>query len=293
MKLKCYSILLLTLILACLPSLDARVPVDPEKNYSLWPRRPVAIEDARLLLEDNQPRRALSLLLPYISMEGIVGRDARYLCSSIMLARYFHADNPHSKIYTVRPGDQFQGIANRLKCPADVLMLTNGLMDASIINIGQKLRYAPMALRLELHLKWREVLIWDDDIFIASYPLLSIPAVLEKSSELIVKKRIGYHKERLVNNRSPYFIASARALMLSDEFYLAGESSSASANKVLRMEQKDINELSLLIAEGARVSIIPQRAMPEDSSSVHQSSTNPISQEALSDELEQGRSAPD
>lgn len=293
MKLQLSSIFLFVAFLASFPSFAATVPIAPEKNYSLWPRRPLAMEDARLLLEDNQPRRALELLLPYIGMDGIVGSDARFLCSRIMLARYFSVDNPHSKIYTVRRGDQFQGIANRLKCPSDVLMLNNGLMDASIINVGQKLRYAAMALRLEIRPEWREVLVWDDDVFIASYPLYSLPAAAQKSADLLVKKRMGYHKSRMISSRSPYFIASSRALMLSNDLYLVGDDSSAPANKVLRMEQKDINELSSLIYEGARVNIIPKGALALDSFSGTQASGNANSQGAVTDEVAQEQPSSD
>ena len=46
------------------------------ENYSLWPRRQAALEEARRLMDRGSLAQALELLQPLVNQGGVVGREA-------------------------------------------------------------------------------------------------------------------------------------------------------------------------------------------------------------------------
>ena len=44
-------------------------------NYSLWPRRPAELEQARGLLREQKLQQATELLQPFVAEKGIAGRE--------------------------------------------------------------------------------------------------------------------------------------------------------------------------------------------------------------------------
>ena len=47
------------------------------ENYSLWPRRPEALAEARRLMDRGSLPQALELLQPLVEQGGVVGRKRR------------------------------------------------------------------------------------------------------------------------------------------------------------------------------------------------------------------------
>lgn len=60
-------------------ALSSVLPSAAAERYSLWPRRPAEIEQARQLIREHRPEEAARLLLPLVGLDGIAGREARSL----------------------------------------------------------------------------------------------------------------------------------------------------------------------------------------------------------------------
>ena len=227
-------------------------------NFSLWPRRPDELEQARRLMQDQKGGEAVLLLQPFVTDEGIAGREARQICGRVNVPRYLSRLHPGAVVYTVRPGDNMARIAAQQKCPQDVIMLLNGIVEPSSLRIGQKIVVVPMRLRVEIRPHQREISVWDDQQLVADYPILSmdeIPAVRRKNEVTSVAAREGYIDALAVLPRSPQYAASERVLVLANGIVVAGEKN-GHGGTVLRLDQKDVNELSLMLGLGNEVKII-------------------------------------
>ena len=132
-------------------------PLAAQENYSLWPRRPDELRQARRLIEDGHTDTALDLLRPFINKTGLAGREARRLVSSVRTRIYFTPLHPRTRTHTVRRGENIERIASAYRSSPEFIILLNGLMNPSSLRIGQHLRVAPVDLRAEIHLTTREV----------------------------------------------------------------------------------------------------------------------------------------
>lgn len=236
-------------------------PAAAADNFSLWPRRPEELEQARRLMQEQKGGEAVLLLQPYVSEEGIAGREARQICGRVNVPRYLSRLHPGAVVYTVRKGDNMARIASTQKCPQDVLMLLNGIVEPSALRIGQKLVVVPMRLRMEIRPLQREVSVWDGQQLVADYPILSmdeIPPAHQKSEQTELKAREGYLEGVAVPVRSPKYPASERVLLLSNGMVLTNGQNGHGSIK-LRMEQKDLNELAMMLDCGNEVRIIYPR----------------------------------
>lgn len=234
------------------------LPLLAADNYSLWPRRPDELEQARQLMSEQKGGEAVLLLQPYVADEGIAGREARQICGRVNVPRYLSRMHPGAVAYTVRKGDNMARIAATQKCPQDVIMMLNGIVQPSALQVGQKLVVVPMRLRMEIRPLQREVSVWDGDQLVADYPLQGmdeIPVERRKTAAVKVTAREGYLNGMAVPQRSPQFPASERVLVLSNGMSLVGGSNGHSGT-LLRMEQKDLNELAMMLDCGNEVKVI-------------------------------------
>lgn len=236
-------------------SLFAAVACAAERNYSLWPRRPAELEQARRLIRSGQEDEALSLLAPYVGESGIAGREARQITSAVNTRRYLTRQHPKAQVVTVKRGDTLASIAGACHCPADVIMMLNGIVQPSSLKIGQKLVVVPMDLRVEIHPAQREVSVWDGATLVADYNLTEISApAKQENEETVVSARNGYLGDNRIPARSPHFSSSDKTLSLENGQTLYSSQRVEGAG--YRMETKDLNELAMLVAAGARVSIV-------------------------------------
>lgn len=227
------------------------------ENYSLWPRRPDELEQARRLMQEQKGGEAVLLLQPFLSDRGIAGREARQICGRVNVPRYLSRMHPGARVYTVRKGDNIARIAAREKCPQDVLMMLNGIVEPSALRVGQKLVLVPMNLRVEIYPLQREISVWDGNTLVADYPITGmddIPPARQKTQKTKVSAREGYLDGHVVLSRAPQFPASERTIILSNGMSLVGGSNSK-GNTLIHMEQKDLNELAMMLDCGNEVTV--------------------------------------
>ncbi len=224
-------------------------------NYSLWPRRPAQLEEARELVRSQRGDAAVELLRPFVTEKGIAGREARQITSGINVRRYLSREHPGLSVYKVKRGDNLTRVSAETKCPVDVLMLLNGMVEPSSLKIGQSVVYVPMRLRMEIRPLQRELTVWDGEVLVAAYNL-----VLESSwqnsvnEETVVTARHGYLGDSPLLRHDMRFLAAERVLVLENGWSIAA--GGRLRGKVLRMDAYDLNELTLLMGVGGRVSVI-------------------------------------
>lgn len=225
------------------------------ENYSLWPRRPVELEQARRLVRENKPIEVVELLAPFVGEQGIAGREARQITGAVNVRRYLSRRHPAVQVLTVKRGETLASIASANHCPVDVIMLLNGIVQPSSLKIGQKLVIVPMTLRIEIHPAQREVSVWDGSSLVADYDLIAVEGDRGTGNEETkVASRDAYLNGMKVSARSPLYAASDRSLSLENGHALVSDQRGEGVR--YRMQRKDLNELALLVAAGARVSIV-------------------------------------
>lgn len=223
------------------------------ENYSLWPRRPAELEQARRLVREQKGAEAAHLLQPFIHDNGIAGREARQIVGSVNVQRYLSRRHPDARVYTVKPGDNVFKIAAAEKCPFELIMLLNGIVEPAGLRVGQKLVLVPMNCRLEVRLTQREVCVWDGDTLVADYALSVVPRGKWQGGKTDVAERIGVIEGTRIPPRSSQFASADKKLKLANGMSISGDSSSALDD--IHMGQRDLNELSLLLAPGASVDV--------------------------------------
>ncbi len=232
-----------------LPTLQA------EENYSLWPRRPAELEQARNLVREQKYEEAVTLLRPFVGDAGIAGREARQIVASVNVRRYLSRAHPRARVVVVERGQTLAHIVSATGCPRDLIMLLNGIVEPSALKAGQRLVVVKMDLRMEIHPGQRELSVWDGDELVAVYEILSMNAISGKeNAETTLTAREGLLMGGAVSRRSADFPSSDRLLRLGNGWVLASEHPEEAA--ALRLHRKDLNELGLLMHEGGRVSLV-------------------------------------
>lgn len=225
------------------------------ENYSLWPRRPAELEQARHLVREQKVMEAAALLEPFVTEVGIAGREARQIMGAVNVRRYLSRRHPQAKVYKVQRGDTIERIAEANKCPTDVLMLLNGLVEPSLLKRGQKLVVVPMNLRIEVRPSQREISVWDGSQLVADYDIVDLRGVEGKTNvDTKVVAREGYLRGVAIPRRSLMYAASDRVLRLEQDICITG--AQRMPGSFIKMEPKDANELALLVGVGARVSLV-------------------------------------
>lgn len=226
-------------------------------NYSLWPRRPAELEQARRLVREQKGAEAVHLLQPFIHDNGIAGREARQITGSVNVQRYLSRRHPDARVYTVKPGDNVFKIAAAEKCPLELIMLLNGIVEPSGLRVGQKLVLVPVVCHLEIRPAQRELCVWAGNTLIADYTLTGIPleqGQLTSGEDTAVQMRDAYIEGTKLSARSFQVLSADRVIVLTNGLRIGGKQAKMTASG-LYMAQKDANELALLVCEGTPVSI--------------------------------------
>lgn len=222
-------------------------------NYSLWPRRPAELEQARRLVREQKGAEAVHLLQPFIKDSGIAGREARQITGAVNVQRYLSRRHPDARVYTVKGGDNVFKIAAAEKCPFELIMLLNGIVEPAGLRVGQKLVLVPMNCRAEINLSQRELSVWDGETLVADFNLIAADGGGNKVGETTLSACEGYLEGTRLPRRSAQFPSSDRVLTFANGLVLAGKAKNAES--VLLMDQQDLNELSLLLAADSPVII--------------------------------------
>ena len=223
------------------------------ENYSLWPRRPAELEQARRLVREQKGAEAVHLLQPFIKDNGIAGREARQITGAVNVQRYLSRRHPDARVYTVKSGDNVYKIAAAEKCPFELIMLLNGIVEPAGLRVGQKLVLVPMNCRAEINLAQRELSVWDGETLVADYNLTAADGAADKAGETTLSACEGYLEGTRLPRRSAQFPSSDRVLSFANGLTLAGKARNTAGE--LLMEQRDVNELSLLLVTDASVVI--------------------------------------
>lgn len=226
-----------------------------EKNYSLWPKRPPEIEQARRLISEQKMEDAIALLRPFINTPGIVGREARKLTGAVNVRRYLSRFHPNASIYQVSSGDTLMKISTKTGCASELIILLNGLVNPSALKAGQKLVVVKMQLHAKIDVRLQELTVWDEDNLIATYDIKTeqLPK-RERNVETRVEARDGYIEGGILPPHAVQFLASERVIRLENGVSLTGAQSIAGA--VVQLQPADVNELALLLAKGAVVEFV-------------------------------------
>ena len=139
----------------------------------------------------------------------------------------------------------------------DLLMMVNGIVETSALQVGQKLVVVPMRLRMEIRPLQREISVWDGQQLVADYPITSmdeVPRNRQKTEKVKVAAREGYLNGLAVLPRSPQYPASERVLVLSNGVVISSGQNGHGSVK-FRMDQKDLNELAMMLDCGNEVLI--------------------------------------
>lgn len=67
------------------------------ENYSLWPRRPEALAEARRLMDCGSLPKALELLQPLAEQGGVVGKEAKELIGRLRIRQLLDPNGPDVK----------------------------------------------------------------------------------------------------------------------------------------------------------------------------------------------------
>lgn len=227
-------------------------------NYSLWPRRPEAVTRAlELQKQGADEQEILNLVTPHLRGYGIGGKEARKIAGRINAARYLSARRPNMTLYTVRGGDNFFKIADRMKCPVDVLMYLNDTMDPSALKIGQKLRVPALNLTMEIHSDTKEVLVWDGEVLVAAYPIVkeSLPQNLPAKTKVLAREAfIDGHP--VVRNSVDFPSADKELVLAGGRLRLTPRPLPAEGRDGWQLAAADATELALLVVPGNEVLLI-------------------------------------
>lgn len=228
-----------------------------QENYSLWPRRPAELEQAQRLIRRQDYEQALQLLAPFVHKSGLAGHESRQLAGAIRVRLYLSPESPRARVHTVRRGENVERIAAANKSSGDLIILINAMLDPSNLRVGQKLLVIPQDLRAELHMGDRELSVWDGQTLVAAYDIIpSQDLAAGQNEETTLKEREGELNGARIPRSSAIFTSCNRVLKLANGITLAGGSQATAKTKVVRMHQRDLNELSLLIGSSARISIV-------------------------------------
>ena len=145
------------------------------ENYSLWPRRPEALAEARRLMDRGSLPKALELLQP-LAEQGRRGGGKRRRNSSgrLRIRQLLDPNGPDVKKYTVRKGDSWIRMVRKLGCSQAMVVHLNGLMDIPALHAGDVFKYRPLDFHVVVNVPEKEICLYDGTDFVKGYPILSM-----------------------------------------------------------------------------------------------------------------------
>lgn len=233
---------------------------ETQENYSLWPQRPAELEQARRLYAQRRDTQMLTLLQPFIYKRGLAGREARRLVGHVRVRQYLTTSNPNIRRHVVHRGDNLDRIATAYNSSPELIMLINMMTKPSDLKVGQSLYIAPATMRVELHVADREITLWDGRTLVAAYGISTSPdlAGSGQNEETTLRDREGEINGSHIPRASALFASSDRMLTFSNGLAIINnrQRPPRTAKAYVQMQRRDLNELSLLIRGGARLSVV-------------------------------------
>lgn len=224
------------------------------ENYSLWPRRPETLTEARRLMDKGQDADAVKMLQPLVSEGGVVGREAKDLIGHLRIRQVLDPNGPDVKKYTVRRGDAWILMSKRLKCSQAMLIHLNGLMDVPLLQVGASFKYRPLDFHLVINVPEKEISLYEGGNFLKSYPIQAIKDTGKKNIETKIKEE---RSSRTIYEKK--YASSDKSLILDAGGYVIEPKTEPLRSPGFYLNRQDCNELSLLTRQGNKVSIIREK----------------------------------
>ncbi len=243
----CFSV---AALLCCLPCAA-------QENYSLWPRRPAAVAEARQLLEKGETAAALKLLQTLVKEPGIVGKEVRDLIGSLRMHALLGGKDPGIKTYTVKRGDSWIRMMNRMKSTPALVMQLNGLMSIPTLKPGDKYKYRPLTFRIIINVPEKEVCLYEGDDFVKSYPIVDMKDTGRKNFETRIKA-----EQASVTLYSEGYPAADKSLLLAAGSFVIDMKNGALYSPGFYLSRQDCNELAMFVKAGTQVSIVREKNTP-------------------------------
>lgn len=241
------------------PAQSGTQPTSDYPNFSLWPKRPPELIQARRLIQANRRAEAIPLLEKAAGDTGPGGFEAAQLLGNLRLDTLLTpGGSPLQKVYKVRSGDSIIKIASREQTQPDLIMQLNSLADPGRLSIGQELWILPLNFTLVINTKSRIATLMDGDQLLNSWKILAVKDSAPNSSSTTLKSEIASANGSPVTTQSPLFGAAQKALILAERGLKieAMPQNGAPANPGFFLSSQDVNEISLLMRPGNKVEII-------------------------------------
>lgn len=221
------------------------------ENYSLWPRRPEALAEARRLMDRGSLPKALELLQPLAEQGGVVGKEAKELIGRLRIRQLLDPNGPDVKKYTVRKGESWIRMVRKLGCSQAMVVHLNGLMDIPALRAGDVFKYRPLDFHVVVNVPEKEICLYDGTDFVKGYPILSMKDGGKKNVETTVKD-----EQAPVSIYSRQFPSADKTLVLAAGGYVIDAARGTPRSPGFYLSRQDCNELAMLTRPGTKVTIL-------------------------------------
>lgn len=229
------------------------------ENYSLWPRRPEALQKVGKLVAEGKAEEASRLLEPLIVRKDVIGQEARDMLGALRIREILDPARCPSELYTVKRGDSWISVSSKTKCPLDFIMHLNQFSERPSLVLGQKLRVKALDYRLVVNIPSKELSVWDGNRFIKAYPIMMMRDVGGEDATLTVKSKNAVGGGKDIRSYSPEFAAADKQVVIGSK----GKSLVIDTSKDGKMNspgvylrREDCNEVALLVRQGNTVEIV-------------------------------------
>ncbi|MGB6219785.1 MAG: LysM peptidoglycan-binding domain-containing protein [Haloferula sp.] len=155
--------------LLALPEADSELPeIDPGAKIFEKARELIAIGD---LQGARDKLRTVVSIYP----RSKAASEARRIVGEMNLDELLSAGRmTNKKVYVVKRGDSYLGIAAKFDTSLDMIMHLNGLMDLKSLQPGDELTVMPLDFKVLIEPQKKVLSLWDEDRFVREYPLLAV-----------------------------------------------------------------------------------------------------------------------
>lgn len=230
---------------------------DAPLNYSLWPRRPQQLDDARKLVKQGHISQAHELIKDLLEAEGVAGAEARALYGDMLLNALLQPGAEGQVQYEIKRGDNCLKIARQQNCPMDLMLHLNPNLQPNRLSLGEKLWLLPLDFSVKIRLGTKEVCLYRQNNFIKAWPIVgNLASTLKAGEHTTVKSESGEVAGRGVTTQSEQFAVANKVIHLANGLRIEAAGPNSGGRGIF-MAQADVNELSLLLNNNSKIEVLP------------------------------------
>jgi LysM repeat protein len=98
-------------------------------------------------------------------------RHLEKIADATVFSREQRADDPLTTTYTIQPGDVLINVGRQFDVPHEVIMLINGIQDATRIRAGQKIKVPRGPFHVKIYKSKFRLDVYLQDLFVRSFPV--------------------------------------------------------------------------------------------------------------------------